>query len=311
MQVQVRDPDAEFKTCRHCGRSFPSFQRRHRARDCPGYSEIWAGDQRVKIFAALNAYADQVGNLAPEARVLMPTVTAPGQDHGLVWDDDVCRHLGPHQHSGTIGCKVASAPADAWNHLAPTWWRRLHDRAAIAAERETGQRPNLLVRPWELQKRGMLHVHPILGYTTLGERRSAEIYVLELAALAASYGFGHVDKKFSRMSMHPRGAAAYVSSYFVTGKKGKMTLREAVTKREMPRSIIYVSPKLSQRSGITMRSLRLRRYAWHLHRTMIAEHDLFEVTRGDIWQGLQAGKTFIEIVSSCLERDRGGHLVPA
>jgi hypothetical protein len=302
VQVQASDPDAEFKSCRHCGRSFPSFQRRHRARDCPGYSEIWAGDQRVKIFAALNAYGDQVRNLGPEGKVLMPTVTAPGADHGLVWDEDHCRHLGDHKHSGPLGCRVAAAPADAWNKLAPTWWRRLHDRAAIAAERETGQRPNLLVRPWELQKRGMLHVHPILGYTTLSERRAAEVYVLELAALSASYGFGHVDKKFSRMSMHPRAAAAYVSSYFVTGKKGKMTLREAVTKREMPRSIIYVSPKLSQRSGVTMRTLRLRRYAWQLWTAEIEPRDLSEVSVGDIWQGLQEGKTLPAIVSTCLDR---------
>lgn len=301
MPVQPRDPDAEFKTCRHCGRSFPSFQRRHRARDCPGYSEIWAGDVRVKLFAGLDAYADEVAPRAigePQVRLL--TVTPPGVDAGITWDEDHCRHLGPHRHSGTLGCRAAAAPAAAWNQQAPRSWRSLHNEASQATLRRVGRRPRLLARPWELQKRGLLHVHPVVGSSTLSERRAADVYQQELAARAARHGFGYVDRK--REVAHPRAAAAYLSSYFVAGRKGKMTLREAVTSGAMPPSIVYVAPELSQRSGITMRSLRLRRYAWQVWRTEIEPRGLHEVSASDIWHGLQEGKTLTAIVSSCLGR---------
>jgi hypothetical protein len=302
VQAQASDPDAEFKSCRHCGRSFPSFQRRHRARDCPGYSEIWAGDVRVKLFAAMNAYADEVASVAigePQVRLL--TVTAPGVDFGISWDEDHCRHLGPHRHSGTLGCSVSAAPAAAWNGAAPRWWRSLHNEASQATLRRTGHRPRLLARPWELQKRGMLHVHPVVGSSTVTERQAADVYQQELAGRAARHGFGFVDRKLE--VRHPRAAAAYLSSYFVSGRKGKMTLREAVTSGSMPPSIVYVAPELSRRSGITMRTLRLRRYAWQVWRCEIEPRGLDEVGPGDVWQGLQAGKTLAAIVTSCLDRD--------
>lgn len=298
MPVQASDPDAEFKSCRHCGRSFPSFQRRHRARDCPGYSEIWAGDVRVKLFAAMTAYLEEIGHqVEPQVRLL--TITAPGVDAGLSWDEDHCAHLGPHTHSGRLGCRVAAAPAAAWNQLAPRWWRSLHNEASQATLRRVGRRPRLLARPWELQKRGMLHVHPVVGSSTLSERQAADVYQQELAARAARHGFGYVDRK--REVAHPRAAAAYLSSYFVAGKKGKMTLREAVTSGDMPPSIVYVAPELSQRSGITMRSLRLRRYAWQVWRTeMVPRGVEDEVSADAIWQGLQRGKTYVETAIALL-----------
>lgn len=299
MQAQANDPDAEFKTCRHCGRSFPSFQRRHRARDCPGYSKIWAGDVRVKLFAALTAYSESMqGRSIGEPQVRLLTVTAPGVEAGILWDEEHCSHLGPHKHSGTLGCIAAAAPAAAWNGAAPRWWRSLHNEASQATLRRVGRRPRLLARPWELQKRGMLHIHPVVGSSTVSERQAADVYQQELAARAARHGFGYVDRKIE--VRHPRAAAAYLSSYFVSGRKGKMTLTEAVTSRSMPPSIVYVAPELSQRSGITMRSLRLRRYAWQLWRTEIEPRDLHEVTAVAIFQGLQRGKSFMAIVTAAL-----------
>jgi hypothetical protein len=236
-----------------------------------------------------------------EPRALMLTITGPGVDGGLPWDEEACWHLGPHTHSGKLGCKVAAPAASAWNEKAPGWWTDLHNAAAQGAARRVGVRPKLLVRPWELQKRGVLHAHPILGYSTRDERLAADVYLEELGRLAEAHGFGYVSQRPEQL--HPRAAAAYVSSYFVAGKKGKMTLRESVTSRAMPPSIIYVRPELSQRSGITMRTLRLRRYAWQLWRCEVEPRGLDEVAVGDIWQGLQAGKTLAAIVSSCLDRD--------
>lgn len=286
-----------FRKCPHCGAMIPDWQRRHRARWCPGYSELWAGDVRVKLFAAVRAYADLTR--VKDAKVLLLTVTGPGEDAGLVWDASVCADRGPHRHSGVDGCRVAAAPAAAWNRLAPSWWTELHRKASQAACRATGRRPVLIARPWELQRRGILHVHPLLGYSTVAEKAAADAYLQELSRRAARHGFGYVDRK--RQVREPTAAAAYLSSYFVAGKKGKMTLRQAVTERAMPPSIVYVNPELSQHSGVTMRSLRFRRYAWHLWRQHVEPAGLGqEVGVLDIWAGLVEGKTLAQVVSGCL-----------
>jgi hypothetical protein len=153
-----------------------------------------------------------------------------------------------------------SAP---WNDDAAKSWRDLN-RAAYQACRRAGVRPWLLVRVFELQKRGLLHAHPVLAYSTLEEKRGADRYLQELDRLRAHYGFGYVERK--QRVREPHAAAAYLSSYFVNGKKGKLTLEESVRSGQMPRSIIHVSHRLTQGSRVTMRALRLRRFAWVLKR---------------------------------------------
>lgn len=62
-------------------------------------------------------------------------------------------------------------------------------------------------------------------------------------------------------------AAAYLSSYFVKGRRGKETLWESVRSPAMPRSIVHVSTRLTMRTGCTMRVLRLKRavfYVWRV-----------------------------------------------
>lgn len=64
-----------------------------------------------------------------------------------------------------------------------------------------------------------------------------------------------------------RGAAAYLSSYFVKGPAWKMTLWESVTSGAMPKSIVRVSKDLTQRTRCTMRNLRWKRavfFIWGL-----------------------------------------------
>lgn len=215
----------------------------------------------MKLFANLNAYEGLVPDTVTP-RVLLLTVTAPGEDAGLVWDEKACAERGPHRHSGPDDCRVLSQAVAFWNEQAPKWWRRLHDEAAIATQRITGHRPRLLARVWELQARGALHVHPLVGYSTLSERQAADVYKQELSSRAARHGFGFVDRKGE--VAHPRAAAAYLSSYFVSGKRGKMTLRESVTSNSMPVSIIYLSVLLTKASGVTMRSLRWKRYLYRV-----------------------------------------------
>lgn len=208
------------------------------------------------MFAALKAYGAEGQG---DRQVRMITVTGQGSE-GLPWDEDHCAHLGEHRHSGRLGCRVLPAAADAYNAAAPAWWTELHRQARQAAKRAVGCAPSLLVRVWELQKRGILHLHLVVGYSTLEEKRAADRYVEELSSRAARHGFGFVDRK--REVKQPTAAAAYLSSYFVAGRKGKVTLTETVQSERMPRSIVYVAPRLSQLSGLTMRSLRLKRFLW-------------------------------------------------
>jgi hypothetical protein len=236
----------------------------------------------VKLFAALRAYG---GWYNDQGQVRMITVTAPGAD-SLPWDEDHCAHLGPHRHSGLIGCRVVPAAAGTFNRLAPSWWGELHRQARQSVIRTGLDGPELLARIYELQKRGVLHLHLVVGHTTPAERAAADRYVEELTARSARHGWGFVDRKLE--VKEPTAAAAYLSSYFVTGKKRKVSLSETVKSHSMPRSIIYVAPWLSRRSGVTMRSLRLRRYAWRLWE-QFEKQGIWWVELGAIWHGLTEG----------------------
>jgi hypothetical protein len=289
VQRHASAPDAEFKVCRDCGGLMPVWRSRHVSRTCSGYSALWAGDQRIKLFAALDAYAAEIP-AGHRPQVQMVTITAPGVAGGLGWDPAQCRVKGPHRHSGMIGCKTSAAPAAHFNELAPGWWRSLHHEARQAARRQHGPPPVLIARVAEIQRRGVLHYHVILGRSTPAEIAAASAYQRELTARAPGHGFGYVDRKLE--VREPGSAAAYLSSYFVDGKKGKISLRESVTSPAMPRSIIHVAVALTQASGITMRTLRLRRFLWcrigpgwlrHLDALDLDLSSAYEVVAGGYW----------------------------
>lgn len=279
---------AEDPRCRHCGRRVPPPLRRCRRRTCPGYAALWAGDQRQKLFANLSAYADGVPSGVRSPQVLVGAVTAPGVSGGMEWDEHHCKQLGSHAHSGEIGCRVRVSHAAPWNETAAKRWRDLHRQVYQRCRRE-GLKPRLLVRVWEMQKRGVLHVHPVLGCSTPAERQAAERYLEHLAELRTRYGFGYVERK--HRVREPRAAAAYLSSYFINGKGRKISLEESVQSNRMPHSIIHVSTELTRRSQITMRSLRLRRFAWIVWRNHFS-WDLEvrdEITPLLIWQNFLSG----------------------
>jgi len=230
-----------------------------RRRTCPGYGKIWAGDQRRKQFVNLGHYGD-TQPYDVRAQVVLGAVTAPGAAQ-LPWDAKHCAALGAHECSGAIGCRVKADAAREWNESAPKRWRDLHRQASIRCSR-AGLRPWLLARVWEKQRRGVLHVHPVLAFSTAAEKIAARAYMRHLAELAPQYGFGHLERKIR--PMEAKAAAAYLSSYFVTGKKGKEALQTSVRSRSMPRSIVHISPRLTQATGCTMRELRFRRFVWRV-----------------------------------------------
>ena len=174
----------------------------------------------------------------------------------------------------------------------------MHGEAYRRCGRE-GLRPWLLVRVWEMQKRGLLHAHPVLAYSTLPERRAADRYLEHLAALRHRHGFGYVERK--QRVREPRAAAAYLSSYFITGKSRKISLQESVQSNWMPHSIIHVSNELTQSSGVTMRTLRLRRYAWVIWRgNDINLWKLCCLDAHDLWCAFRQDVTLTELVASAL-----------
>jgi hypothetical protein len=211
-----------------------------------------------KIRENLRAY----GGLAA-----MCTLTAPGEAMGLVWDRSKCAHPAEERCDGRKGCRVVKGAAEAWNRHSRAWWRDLNrvckqraDRALrrLGHERKGG----LLLYEWELQRRGVWHLHYVVGVETPVERVWAIEYVEAMRELAPTKGFGFVD---ARPLRHPEPAARvarYLSKYLAKWKPdGSMEITETVT--AAGRTLLnYVSRDLTGKSGVTMRALRNVRIAW-------------------------------------------------
>jgi hypothetical protein len=223
----------------------------------------WARDQRRKIFENLNEYV----RTRPAGVVRLGSVTGRGKGE-LPWDAEQCKVSSPHKCSGKLGCKVVREAAREWNSTASRRWSDLHRAVYQRVVRKCDLKPRLLLRVIEIQKRGVLHVHPVLAYSTPAERTAADCYFRIMHQLAPRYGFGHTERK--RLALPARAAAAYLSAYFVTGKKEKLTLQQSVMHPDMPRSIIHVSVQLTQASGYTMRELRFRRFIWKVAGNWVA-----------------------------------------
>jgi hypothetical protein len=253
--------------CRSCGRRLYGRGKVCRSRRCPEYGLVWAGDQRQKLFRNLETLRGDI---------LLSAVTAPGADE-LPWDEQACAALGEHKHSGKLGCRVDRVAARAWNESAAERWRRLHRRASQDATKRMGKGSVwLAARVWEMQARGVLHVHPVLAYGTARQMAGARLYVERLAELAPHYGFGFAERKIKPQPA--KNAAAYLSSYFVKGKRGKETLWESARSPAMPRSIVYVSVKLTMQTGCTMRALRLKRAIHYVWRATLPPDELRAVS---------------------------------
>lgn len=191
----------------------------------------------------------------------MGTVTAPGRDV-LPWDESHCAHRGPHRHDGRLGCRCEPLALWKWSSTLPKRWTRMSNHAAIATRRGGFPEFRIWALAWEPQKRGAPHVHVICPVDTARERAAFRSYLAHLQRLAPQYGFGNVDQSFR--AFEPSAAAAYISSYFVRGRKEKAELVANVSDPNLPCRLLYVSPKLLRPAGISMRLLRqVRRYwAW-------------------------------------------------
>lgn len=239
--------------CPNCKRSMPAFRAKCTRRNCPGYADLYAGDHRVRLFAALKSYDSSEWPCDVKPQVWMSTITAPGVAPRSESQAVALKDLGLRGLDSPTAIKV-------WNANAGRQWGELHRAAQQAVKRKCGKRARLLGYGWQQQDRGALHNHVILGFAVPWEKQAAQLYVRELNRLAPRYGFGFVDRK--RDVKEATAAAAYLSSYFCEGKGNKITLRESAVSGELPSMPIYVAQELLRLSGVTMRSLRLVRFFW-------------------------------------------------
>jgi len=104
-------------------------------------------------------------------------------------------------------------------------------------------------------------VHPVFSVPTPAEVLLASAYFTELGRLAPRHGFGFVfvgrKHGVSQQVMEAGRAAAYLLSYFVTGKREKATLSENAKNPNLPRLLIWLTPTITRQTGVTMRSRRL------------------------------------------------------
>jgi hypothetical protein len=243
------DSQRGLHPCPHCG---AATKFRHASRRCPGYSRLWAGDAEQKLFR----------NLELVPTVLMVTITAPGSTD-LFWDADHCAALGDHRCSGWLGCRVRPELAVEWNEGCRARWRGLWNGVQTAVRRELGQSAPLAAYVWEKQLRGVDHLHLALGYD-FADRERTDRAVALLRDRVVSHGFGREFRAGNDRGEPGAGeaAAAYFAKYLIgsSDAAGKRPLHETVTSFEAAQTIIYVSRRLTERSGVTMRALRHKRW---------------------------------------------------
>jgi hypothetical protein len=217
--------------CEHCG--YRMYQGRCARSRCRENSERHLRRQAERVRANLRAF---------EGEVIMVTLTPPGQDV-LAWDDQ-----------GRVG----EWDAYGWNRYR-VWeaWKATRRLACQGAHRNVkGQCNGLLAVVPELQRRGVIHLHLVLGAETLMERRWCEKFAREVRKHAPRQGFGrqvHVGKRWDGAEATGR----YVSKVAGYVTKGG-ALRHLWESSELPGRAFYVSRRLTGATGCTMRLLRRR-----------------------------------------------------
>jgi hypothetical protein len=204
---------------------------------------LWAEDWRHLLMRCL---------LELDA-VALVTITAPGEDAGLVWDRTRCTHPSDERCSGPKGCRVLAGAAETWNAQAERSWGQLHRAAAQIARRRCGPGSLVAAKVWETQERGVLHLHLVVPSALGIERARLDAYVDALERHRERHGFGWVSvrHRFDGKASGAR-AAGYCAKYVGKAAGVEMAVRRPV----------YVGSFLTQAVGLTMRFLRWRRFFW-------------------------------------------------
>jgi hypothetical protein len=120
----------------------------------------------------------------------------------------------------------------------------------------------VLMYEWELQKRGLWHLHIVLPMETAIERAWSFAYVGALSELAPKRWFGFVDRKPLRAPRPAERSASYLSKYLAKWQEDG-TLEITDTVKSAGRLLLnYVSRALTAQSCVTMRNLRNAQIVW-------------------------------------------------
>jgi len=218
----------------------------------------------------------------------MLTLTAPGEAAGLIWDRARCKHPDSEKCDGKIkGCRVEPHVAAIWNERSRGFWSQLNRVCKQRADRRVSDlghdfKGGVLLYEWELQGRGVWHMHFVVGLETAVERVWAIEYVKAMRMLGPTYCFGFVDAKPLSSPEAAERAAGYVAKYLAKWRDDG-TLEVSETVMAAGRTVLtYVSRRLTQRSCCTMRTLRNARVVWAWLSGLIPDPEL------DPWDELVA-----------------------
>lgn len=233
-----------------CGAKFGACRNRRCQRHGARNRRIHGGDRYRVLLAGLVAYAGPVA---------VTDITAPGAGP-LPWDRRFCEHPRKVACSGTRGCRVRRDAAVAWNATVGPRYRRLHELVCARLERAGIGRPTILAGTYELQRRGVLHRHLVLGMGTPAEKFAANAYVRLMAEHAPRHGWGFVERRPKIRGA--KAAAVYLAHVARYVGKEELEYRDDYLSLPMHRSPTWVRPECRQASGATMEVMRDRRRTW-------------------------------------------------
>jgi len=243
---------------RHCGRRW-----------CDAVRPTWGRSMADVLHKALDVYCDLYGS---EAKVLSFAVTCTARPGW--WDTDRCSHGPGVPCSGRIGCRVRreieESERDAWPqrkraalNLARTEAIRVLGKAGYRIQR--GEKwPDLLMTVTEDQKRGLPHLHGVLGHTTKLEKAYAKAFLGALPRAAKIHGLGFTDRYWFVVQKQSRYEAGRLRHYIT--KLSRYLAKDAggaeFLQLHHGERIFYVAPWLTRLSGYTMTIARLCRRVW-------------------------------------------------
>ena len=303
-----------------------------RRRSCPSYARRYLRDQAERIDANLAVWdggATLTTLTAPGARVSQGIERVPGVNC-LPWDRRKCSHGTGVKCSGKLGCKVDSFAAARWNADVAQRLGLLNDACQARVRRAHGKsgRVQVLAYVCEAQQRGVLHPHIVLGWRTAADLAALDTYRKAMRKLRGNYGFGT-----GRAGFHPgferfgaAGAAQYVSKYLRKGDGGAFSEALAVVDRLGPKKVVkgkawpyreyrrpahllrpvWVSPILTNKTGVTMEFLRFKRWSYRRNGYALAS-DLVRA-EFEAWKARDRGTGMTDEIWELLRLYREGRL---
>jgi hypothetical protein len=237
--------------CHGCGKIISSKAPHCGRRCCPAVFKQWSRDQRRVVAEALRLY----GGL-----LLLTDVTLPGtpehEQHrrrlALPWAD--------HYHTRVEPRALYRANRRFQKRM--RWLKRKAYNDARGVLTRSGYNykrlPPVLVGNLEPQRRGALHAHLALPYTTPLEMTFTRAFIESMKRWAPLCGLGHVQgwraAEKSALIGHER-AIGYLTKY-LTGKHPPEFLRT------VRGPVVTVSRSLTRQTGVTMQMLRKTRRLW-------------------------------------------------